>query len=202
MGVLGMIDFSAVRDQRQQLDELAAVLSKDDLARATRLVAADLRDRIRETRDADVTFVPSDPAALDEFAATPDEARLAWTLGHVIVHLTASAEEAAVLAAELARGVPAHGRSRYEVPWERMTTIDQCRDRLDESERMILATLDVWPDEPHLDVVYQPTIGGPRNAVARFLGGLMHTDSHLAQVSEIVRQARWADATANGRRGR
>jgi hypothetical protein len=45
------------------------------------------------------------------------ELALPWTLGHVIVHITASAEESAFLAAELARGVHRRtGRSRFEVP--------------------------------------------------------------------------------------
>ena len=69
----------------------------------------------------------------------------------MIVHTTASSEEAAFIAAELARGVEFHGRSRSEVPWETVTTIEQCRHRLEESRRMRLATLQIWPDEPDLD---------------------------------------------------
>jgi hypothetical protein len=63
---------------------------------------------------------------------------------------------------------------------------------------MILATLAVWPDEPHLDVtIWGPS--GPRNAIARFLGGLSHAESHLEQISEIVRQARAArNGSASG----
>ena len=57
---------------------------------------------------------------------------------------------------------------------------------------MILATLGTWPDEPHLEVAYTTSGGSARNAPARFLGGLMHADSHLGQVSEILRQARFA----------
>ncbi|MGH2513177.1 MAG: DinB family protein, partial [Candidatus Limnocylindrales bacterium] len=142
--------------------------------------------------DADVTFVPLDPAADDTFADDPAEAGLAWTLGHVIVHLTASAEEAAFLAAELARGVEDHGRSRYEVPWPTLTTIAACQGRLVESERMILASLETWPDVPHLEVVYTTSRGATRTAVARFLGGLRHSDEHVGQVRESLRQARAA----------
>ena len=147
--------------------------------------------RIDSISDADVTFVPVDPGANDEFAADAAEVTLAWTLGHVIVHLTASAEEAAFIAAELARGVVREGRSRYETPWPTVTTAAGARARLNESRRMMLATLAVWPDEPHLDVtIWGPS--GPRNAIARFLGGLSHAESHLDQISEIVRQARAA----------
>ena len=191
-----MIDFTAVREKRQDLGALAAGLSKWDLANATRAITADIDRRIHGLRDVDVTFVPLDPAANDEFAADSAEVGLAWTLGHVVVHLTASAEESAFLGAELARGVPAHGRSRYETPWESVTTIAECRARLVESERMILASLESWPDEPHLDVVYVPTNGTPRNAIARYLGGVMHADSHLEQLTEIARQAAGARTTA------
>ena len=52
--------------------------------------------------------------------------------------------------ADLARGVAFHGRSRSEVPWETVTTIAQCRARLEESRRMRLASLDMWPDQPYL----------------------------------------------------
>ena len=184
-----MIDFGPVRDKRLELSDLAAGLGRADLAAATMAMTDDILDRIRDCLDDDVTFVPSDPAANDTFAADPSEIELAWTLGHVIVHVTASAEEGAFLAAELARGVGHHGRSRYETPWTTVTTIAACRARLDESRRMILATLETWPDAPHLDVVYEPPTGTPRNAVARFLGGLMHADSHREQISEIARQS-------------
>ena len=53
--------------------------------------------------DADVVFVPEDPEAYDKYAAAAEELHVAWTLGHVIVHATASAEECAFLAAEVAR---------------------------------------------------------------------------------------------------
>ena len=114
-----------------------------------------------------------------------------WSLGHVIVHNTASAEESAAIAAEMARGVAFHGRSRYEVPWGDMKTIEGCRQRLEESRRMRLASLELWPVEAHLEIEYQAWSEGPVvNAVGRFVLGLMHEDSHLGQIEEIVRQAR------------
>ncbi len=188
-----MIDFGSVRAGESDLADLAAGLSKDQLGEATRSMTSDLLERLRDGVDRDVTFVPLDPAADDRFATDPGEVDLAWTLAHVIVHLTASSEEAAFLAAELARGVERHGRSRFEVPWRTVTTIDACRQRLRESERMILATLDAWPDRPHMELTYRsPSGGAPRNPIARFLGGLMHADSHVDQVSAIVDQARAA----------
>ncbi len=187
-----MIDFSPVRQKLITLPDLARPLGKGDLAAATIAMTDALLARIEDCEDADVTFVPDDPEANDTYAADESVVALPWTLGHVIVHATASAEEAAFLAAELARGVEIHGRSRYETPWETVTTIAECRDRLLESRRMILATLDVWPNQPHLEVTVESPNGPPRNAIARFLGGLSHSDSHLAQVSGIVEQAHQA----------
>jgi hypothetical protein len=186
-----VLDLSSVRNGSRTVQDLARSLTKADLAAATNSFTADMLARIDGISDADVTFVPVDPAANDEFAAETAEVKLAWTLGHVIVHLTASAEEAAFIAAELARGVVREGRSRYETPWPIVTTAAGVRARLNESRRMMLATLAVWPDEPHLDItIWGPS--GPRNAIARFLGGLSHAESHLEQISEIVRQARAA----------
>jgi hypothetical protein len=187
-----MIDFGPVRTGQRELLELGLGLTPTALAEASRAMTSHLVNLLSDAVDEDVTFVPEDPAAEDSFAADAAETGLAWTLGHVIGHLTASAEEAAFLAAELARGVAPHGRSRYEVPWPTISAIEASRHRLRESERMILATLGSWPDEPHLEVVYTTSGGSVRNAPARFLGGLMHADSHLGQVSEILRQARSA----------
>ena len=104
------------------------------------------------------------------------------------MHVTASAEESGALAAELARGVEYHGRSRYEVPWRQMTRIAQCRARLEESRRMRLASLGMWPDEPDLKNTSR-SHAGEVNAVGRFVLGLKHDADHLAQIAEVVRQA-------------
>ncbi len=164
-----------------------------DLRRLTEAMISDMEAAIAGCSDADVTFVPNDPQANDTFADDAGVVDLAWTLGHVVVHTTASAEEAAFVAAELARGVERPGRSRAELPWEAVTTIAQCRSRLAESRRMRLASLELWPDPPHLDTVfrYQPE-SAPQDAYARFVGGLRHDNSHIDQIREIVRQARAA----------
>lgn len=121
---------------------------------------------------------------------------MAWTLGHVVVHATASSEEAAALAADLARGVEPIGRSRYEVDWQTVHTVAQLRQRFAESRRIRQAYLAAWPDAPHLDVTYTPIPSlGPMNATSRFMLGLLHDDSHLEQLREIMRQARAARAT-------
>ena len=188
-----MLNFSAVRDKEITLAELAADLTPDKLRDETDQMVNAILELIAGCVDADVTFEPIDPAADDPYAQTLEEVKLAWSLGHVIVHVTASSEESAAIAAELARGVAFHGRSRYEVPWKEMTTIEGCRRRLEESRRMRLASLDMWPEQAHLENEYQAWTDGPKvNAIGRFILGLMHDDSHLGQIADIVRQAQAA----------
>lgn len=192
-----MIDFTPVREKKKTIADLARPLSKADLARLTDEMIDTFLGIIEDCVDADVVFTPVDPAANDTFATAQSERNIAWTLGHLVVHATASSEEAAFLAAELARGVPDHGRSRYEPAWETVTTIAQCRARLEESRRMRLATLQVWPDAPHFELTVEPYPGaGQRNCKARFLGGLAHDDSHIAQFRDVVAQARAARGEA------
>ncbi len=185
-----MLDFSPIRERKMTVNELVAGLARADLARLTNEMVDKELGLIAGCGDADVVFEPSDPGANDVHAVNPDEVTMPWTLGHVIVHATASSEEAAALAVELARGVPLHGRSRYETPWREVTTIALCRARLEESRRMRLASLEMWPDTPHLDVMADLWAGmAPVHAVGRFMLGLMHDDSHLGQIAEIVRKA-------------
>ena len=188
-----MLDFQAVRDGKLSFDALVAGLTRDDLRNLTFEMIDTVLELIRDCVDADVIFQPLDPEADDPYAATPEELTMPWTLGHVIVHITASAEESAAIAAELARGVDYHGRSRYEVPWQEMRTIEGCRRRLHESLRMRLASLEMWPAEPHRETAYQVWSDGPPvDATGRFVLGLMHSESHLGQIEDIVRQAREA----------
>jgi len=189
-----MLDFTTVQKKEMSLRQLTSNLTQNDLRDLTNEMIDKVLSQIADCVDADVTFVPNDPEANDTFAASEDEVRLAWTLGHVIVHITASSEESAAIASELARGVPFRGgRSRSEVPWRTVTTIAQCRRRLEESRRMRLASLDMWPDEPDLINSYQPSPEyESRNAIIRFVLGLQHDDSHLDQIAKIVRQAKEA----------
>ena len=185
-----MLDFTPVRNKEIPFAAFAAKFTINDLRDFTNEMVDQTLGLIEGCTDADVVFVPDDPEANDTYAADESEKGLAWTLGHVIVHVTASAEESAFLAAELARGVDFHGRSRFETPWQTITTIQQCWDRLEESRRMRLATLDMWPDEPDLDVAYEPWSGAPMlNAVGRFISGFWHDLDHVGQIEEIVRQA-------------
>jgi hypothetical protein len=188
-----MLDFTPVRSKEMTYAQLTADLTVTDLRRLTNAMVAEQLRLIADCEDADVTITPTDAEAHDPYAENKSDLNLAWTLGHLIVHVTASSEEAGFLAAELARGVPhREGRSRYEVYWESVTTIDQCRIRLEESRRMRLASLDLWPDEPHLTNGYQTKSGLEVNPLVRFVFGLSHDDSHLEQIAAVVQQAKAA----------
>ena len=185
-----MLDYQAFRNDEITFVALTADLGRDDLRRLTNAMIDRVLELIAPCDDADVIFTPEDPEAFDPFAAIPEDVDLAWNLGHVVAHITASSEESAAIAAELARGVAYHGRSRYEVPWEELTTIVGCRRRLEESRRMRLASLEMWPEEAHLDNAYEVWKDEPKvNAIGRFVLGLLHADSHLGQIEEIIRQA-------------
>lgn len=185
-----MLDFSLVKNRTKPFSDMARDLTQADLRNLTNEMIDTMLSIVVDATDEDVVFVPQDPNADDPYGI-PEERDLVWTLGHVVVHTTASAEESAALALTLARGLTPEGRSRYEVPWRTVQTIAQVRQRFEESRRMRLAMLDAWPDEPHLEVTYSisPRFG-PFNATARFLMGLYHDDDHLGQLNEIMRQVR------------
>lgn len=185
-------DYRAVFKKEIAIAEVCGAFSPEALRQLTHEMIDTMLGLIAGCQDEDVVFVYDDPEANDEAAASDAEANLPWTLGHVIVHVTASSEESAFIAAEMARGVTdRHGRSRYEVAWETVTTIEQCRQRLEESRRMRLATLDIWPDAPHVDTVRElPFLKGPINPASQFCIGLLHDTAHLGQIEEIVRQAK------------
>ncbi len=186
-----MLDFTPLREKEIAWPEFVAGLAKQDLTDLTNEMTGTMLDLIQDAADADVTFTPIDPDAHDPHADDPKDEDIAWTLGHVIVHSTASSEEGAFVAAELARGVEIEARrSRSEVYWETVTTIEQCRARLEESRRMILAALDVWPAEPRLENHYTAKSGLEVTPIIKFVSGLSHADNHLGQIAEIMRQAR------------
>jgi hypothetical protein len=190
-----MLDFGAIARKEKTMAELCGHLTIDELRDLTNEMADMVLGLIADCTDADVTFVPVDPEAQDDYAENADEVNLPWTLGHVIVHATATAEESAFLAAELARGVQRAGRSRAEVPWQSITTIAQCRERIKESRRMRLASLEMWPAVPYLDnTVELRYLPGPINPPARFCTGLSHASGHVSQMVEIIRQAKAARA--------
>jgi hypothetical protein len=83
-----MLNFQAYRDGKTTYPELVAGLTRDDLRRLTDEMLDTTLALIAGCTDADVTFTPVDPQAGDPYAATPEEAHMPWTLGHVVVHNT------------------------------------------------------------------------------------------------------------------
>ena len=87
-----MLDFTPLLQQPAKVSELTAHLTIDDLRRYTHEMIDVMLSMIADCADAAVTFEPIDPEANDTYAETEAEVHMAWTLGHVIVHATASAE--------------------------------------------------------------------------------------------------------------
>lgn len=183
------MNFDAVNSYEIPMSEFASAFTVADLQRLTNKSVDQFVSLIETCSDADIGFVPDDPAAYDAYAARSraEEARIGWTIGHNIVHATASAEEYAYDAAGLARGVPYHGRSRFELPWQLMTTTKKCLARLEESRRMRLASLEMWPDDPDLENGVTPwRESGWVNAVGLFVWGIAHDASHIQQIKKIM----------------
>lgn len=190
------VDFSAVIAGDVKLADIQENYTRADLIQAVNDMVDEMLALVRGLPDEFVTFQPIDPNAYDPMAATEAEKDVSWTLGHVIVHTTATGEESCAQGATLARGVEITGRNRYETPWEEMQTTAQLVQRLEESRRMRLAFLNAWPDEPHLDVYFakREAVWGKLNAVGYVLTGLFHDTDHVGQIKEIVAQAEAAHA--------
>ena len=155
-----------------------------DLYTSTDELFQTMQTLIEGATDSTVTFVPR-----DEALQNPEEQ--GWTLAHVVNHFTASLEETASVAVTLARGISLESRLRYEVPWEETRTIQQVRDRMQESHRMCRAFLDAWPSTPNLDITVEriPHFG-PLNAIRMYMLGILHGERHIGQVREIMKQAK------------
>ena len=178
-----LIDFASIAEGRQSYGDLTATIDYPTLVAATTEILDTVASIIAGASDHAATFVPQDKDLKE------DATEGAYTLGHVIVHLTAGLEESAARGLTLARGVEGDGRSRYETPWETIKTAAQVHARLAESKRLTLAMLGAWPDAPHLDlsIITVPHFG-PMNAIGVHLLGLLHANSHLEQLREIMRQ--------------
>lgn len=176
-------NFEAVRAGLVSYAEMASKLSRGDLISLINETFEALGKPLAD-QDADdlASFIPADSDAQEGDGA-------GWTIGHIVAHLTATWEETAAVAATMARGIKLEARLRYEVPWQELNTIASIKARLQESQRMCLAFLETWPDEPHLDITATPIPPlGPLNALAMCGLGIGHAQSHIAQIAETVRQ--------------
>jgi len=186
--VAAPIDFNAIRAGGSSIQDFADSLTVEDLKQATEFTINTMLAHIASCVDADVSFVALDPEATEGLKNAEGES-LGWTLSHVIAHTTATGEASAFGALDLARGISLQGISRYETPWTELTTIEHCRQRLNESLRMRLASLTAWPDHPNLTNRYTPFPGaGNLNAKGLLLLGLEHDSVHQNQLAKIVQQ--------------
>ncbi len=174
----------ALRSGKASYADLVRNIKHSDLYKFTGEYFDTVQSIVADVTDKGVTFVPLD-------AALKDQGEQAFTLGHVLTHLTASLEETASIGSVLARGIAFEGRLRYEVPWETIHTAQQVHARLKESRRICHASLDAWPDAPHLDLtVTRIPSFGPINAIGMHMLGIMHGESHFEQLREIMRQSK------------
>ena len=181
-------NFAAILTGQNTYADTVAAYDRNDLIGLTQEYYAEIKGIISGATDAAIVAVPFDPGLKDQ-----SEGEGAWTIGHIIAHLTATTEESAALASALARGAEFADdlRLRAEVAWETLQTAEQINARLAESQRMSLAFLETWPDDP--DLARTATLipqFGPMNAVGRYMLGLFHANMHLDQLREIMRQMR------------
>lgn len=191
-----MIDFSRIQNKEIKYADLAEGLTIQNLRDATNESVDLLVGLVQNLTDEQINFVPIDHNAHDPYAQKEEEVNMGWTVGHLILHVTASSEEGAAFASILGRGIVVGGRLRYEPDWQdpRYTTTAGILQRLEESRRIRLAYLDAIPDEPHLDVYREMSerfeaIVGKLNAIGSFLLGLGHEVDHYDQIREAIRQA-------------
>lgn len=179
-----VLNFEAFRLGKASYADVTRAVTHTDLYKATEEFFDTIDSIVTGVTDMGATFVPHDPDLKD----ANEEA---YTLGHVIVHLTATLEEASSIGSVLARGIAFEGRLRNEVPWQTIRTAQQVHARLRESRRMCKAYLDSWPDGPHLDVtIIRIPSFGPMNVVAMHALGILHGEGHVEQLREIMRQSK------------
>jgi len=183
-----MIDFTPVSSGQRRIGDLAAEVTFDTLPAATNAQIDEMVALIHDLSDAQVRFVASDPQA---------EGGVGWSAAHLIAHVTATSEEAAVRSSILARGIdcPFEPRLRVEVEWTTLMTKAACLQRLAESRRIRQGYLSAWPDQPRLDTHLDLPAAfaervGPMNAIGACLLGLAHEAGQFAQLREIIAQAK------------
>lgn len=197
-----LVDYSGVAAKTTTLLELGQKYGVHDLRLAINAYIDTTLDLLAGLDDAALTFEPKDEKANDPYAPEADQ-DIAWSLAHLVLHVTASLEEGSAYASLVARGVviPQGIRLRYEPDWRDVTTRAQVIERLEESRRMCLAYLDTWPNAPHLETLRDlsergKAFWGDLNAPATLLSSLRHWNDHLAQMQDARAQAVAAGASA------
>src|SRR5260221_2729128 len=139
-----------VYNKEKPLGDLASQYSNADLHAALNSYVDFTIQIINSVSDEQAIYIPPDPDANDPYATTEAEHHVGWSLVHLVMHVTASAEEAAAFSSILARGIAIGGRLRSERDWRQVTTCAEAVGRFEECRRMFLALLSHWPDQPDL----------------------------------------------------
>jgi hypothetical protein len=193
------IDFTPLLTREVSLYEFSQTLTKNTLRNASNASIDAIMALLEDVTDEEINFVPVDPDAHDADAVEGEET-IGWSLGHLILHVTASAEEGAAISSLLARGVPVEQRLRFEHDWKtHCRSKIECLHRLEESRRIRNAYLDTWPALPLLDT-FQTFPEDHRwhqqiNAQSGFILGLSHEVGHMEQIRAVKQQARAASTT-------
>jgi len=188
-----LIDFQPVFNKEKTLIDLANEYGHAELGDALSSYVDFTLQIINGVSDEQATSIPLDLHADDPHATTEADRHLGWSLIHLVMHVTATAEEAAAFSSILARGIAIGGRLRSERNWREVTTCAETVARLEECRRMCLAYLATWPDRPDLSTVriMPENLNWMRpNAPISFLAGLMHWHKHIEQFRQVAEQAR------------
>jgi hypothetical protein len=188
-----LINFQPIYNGEKSLGDLAGEFSNADLVAALNSYVDFTIEVIESVDDTQVTHIPHDPDADDPYAASDADRHAGWSLVHLVMHVTASAEEAAAFSSILARGIAIGGRLRSEQDWRQVTTCAGTVARLEECRRICLAYLATWPDRPDVTTVRimpEHLTWMKPNAPVSFLAGLMHWHKHVNQFRTVAEQAR------------
>ena len=194
-----LIDFQPVFKQEKTLIDLANEYSQADLGDALNGYVDLTLHIMRGLSDEQAVYIPVDPEADDPYAAAEADRHMGWSLIHLMLHVTATAEEAAAFSSILARGIPIGGRLRSERNWREVTTCAEAVARLEECRRVCLAYLATWPDRPDLSTVriMPENLNWMKpNAPISFLAGLMHWHKHIEQFRQVAEQIRACNVDA------
>jgi hypothetical protein len=184
-----VINFQRVYAKEQSLGDLASQCSTADLGNALNSYVDSTIRIISSVSDEQVVYIPHDPDANDLYATTDAERHVGWSLVHLVMHVMASAEEAAAFSSILARGITIGGRLHSERDWRQVTTCAEMVARLEECRRMCLTYLATWPDPPDLAtqrIMPENLSRMKPNAPISFLAGLMHWHRHLEQFQKVA----------------
>ncbi len=169
---MSLPDFNPLNTYQTAMFDFGQSYSLDDLRAMTQEFVEYLLRLLSEATEEIICFVPDDPDA-EQFSLPLILPTFGGRGTSPITSFT-----------------PPHPLMSMQPSRQRVTTIEQCRQRLRESLRLRLASLEMWLDTPNLKVGYTPWRElGWVNAKGIFLWGLAHDELHIKQTAKILKQA-------------